>query len=360
MHSVFILKNFYKIKSTLPFFLLCSSLVICISIPALCEEIVPDTYENDDTLETSSVIVVDDIDSQLHNFHDEGDQDWVKFYGIAGGTYVIIADNLEINCNIRMMLYDSAGLPVIENPIDDGFYGEGESLLSTCQSDGIYYVLIAQYDSSDYGSNTSYELQVSQTVAGAPGILTGIVINSLGQGIGGVIIKSEGIDTIITTHNDGTYEMLLPSGIHNITVTVSGYFPQSKEGVVIKADNYTNQDFVLSSNIDSDNDGLSDNDEDSSCTDPNKPDTDGDGINDGHEVIIYGTDPCEADTEGDGMPDAWEIQYGLKPLVNDADKDADNDRFSNLTEYQRGTIPNDSQSHPPRAMPWLPLLLGDD
>lgn len=66
------------------------------------------------------------------------------------------------------------------------------------------------------------------------------------------------------------------------------------------------------------------------------------------------------DTDGDDMPDGWEITYGLDPLVNDAEEDADGDKFSNLIEYENGTIPNDSQSHPPRSMPWLPLLLGDD
>ncbi|MFC1493912.1 hypothetical protein ACFL6W_01410 [Thermodesulfobacteriota bacterium] len=72
------------------------------------------------------------------------------------------------------------------------------------------------------------------------------------------------------------------------------------------------------------------------------------------------TYPNDADSDDDGMPDGWEIQYGLDPLANDADEDLDGDNFSNLNEYLKETLPNDAESHPPRFMPWLPLLLEDD
>jgi hypothetical protein len=60
------------------------------------------------------------------------------------------------------------------------------------------------------------------------------------------------------------------------------------------------------------------------------------------------------------MPDVWERQYNLNPLINDADDDNDGDGWSNLKEYQRGTIPNDPESHPSKAMPWIPLILEDN
>jgi len=63
------------------------------------------------------------------------------------------------------------------------------------------------------------------------------------------------------------------------------------------------------------------------------------------------------DADSDGMPDAWEIEYGLDPLVNDASGDADGDGFTNLQEYRMSTNPTDPESHPSRAMPWLQLLL---
>jgi hypothetical protein len=95
-------------------------------------------------------------------------------------------------------------------------------------------------------------------------------------------------------------------------------------------------------------------------------DTDNDSIFDENEdknhngIVDSGeTDPNNADTDHDNMPDGWEVKYGLNPLVNDANGDLDNDGFSNIKEYQKGTLPNDRKSRPKRSMPWLPLLLED-
>ena len=61
-------------------------------------------------------------------------------------------------------------------------------------------------------------------------------------------------------------------------------------------------------------------------------DTDGDGLKDYQELIMYNTDRLYADTDDDGFSDGDEIN-------------------------NHGTDPNDPNSHPSRALPWLLLLL---
>ena len=53
------------------------------------------------------------------------------------------------------------------------------------------------------------------------------------------------------------------------------------------------------------------------------------------------------DQDGDGLPDEWEKQYGLNPAdPSDASGDLDNDGFTNMEEFEAGTDPSDSASHP--------------
>lgn len=85
------------------------------------------------------------------------------------------------------------------------------------------------------------------------------------------------------------------------------------------------------STVDSDNDGVPD-DQDAFPNDPTESvDTDNDGIGNNKDT----------DDDGDQIPDYWEIQYGLNPLdKTDAAKDSDGDGKSNLDEYLNGTNPN--------------------
>lgn len=76
-------------------------------------------------------------------------------------------------------------------------------------------------------------------------------------------------------------------------------------------------------NTDSDDDGLSDSEEiDARGTDPNNPDTDGDGLTDGQEVGETLTDPLNPDIDGDGLTDIQEIGETLTdPRNPDTDGD---------------------------------------
>ncbi|PID84627.1 MAG: hypothetical protein CSB13_12225 [Chloroflexi bacterium] len=72
---------------------------------------------------------------------------------------------------------------------------------------------------------------------------------------------------------------------------------------------------------DTDMDGLSNAEEELAGTDPNNPDSDNDGLNDGEETNIHFTNPMNPDSDNDGLNDGKEIQIGT--FVNVADSDGD-------------------------------------
>jgi len=75
-------------------------------------------------------------------------------------------------------------------------------------------------------------------------------------------------------------------------------------------------------------------------------DSDNDGLSDKDENDIYNTNPNNPDTDGDGLPDGWEAMY-LDPLnddvnnngVADGDEDFDGDGLTNKEEYLLNTNP---------------------
>lgn len=76
-------------------------------------------------------------------------------------------------------------------------------------------------------------------------------------------------------------------------------------------------------------------------------DPDGDGLLTAEESGL-GTDPDNPDSDGDGLPDGWEVRHHLNPLSGDgpdgARGDPDADGFPNAAEWVAGTAPDDAQS----------------
>lgn len=65
--------------------------------------------------------------------------------------------------------------------------------------------------------------------------------------------------------------------------------------------------------LDSDKDGLTDDEERTYGTDINEPDSDGDGLFDKEEVKVYLTNPLDPDTDQDGYLDGAEVKSGYNP-----------------------------------------------
>jgi len=69
----------------------------------------------------------------------------------------------------------------------------------------------------------------------------------------------------------------------------------------------------LSVDLDTDEDGLTDKEEEELGTNIYKADSDNDGLLDREEVFIYKTNPLEEDSDGDGYLDKEEIDSGYNP-----------------------------------------------
>ena len=66
--------------------------------------------------------------------------------------------------------------------------------------------------------------------------------------------------------------------------------------------------------VDTDKDGLDDEEEVRLGTDPSSPDSDSDGLTDNEEVTLWNTDPLDSDTDKDGFSDGDEIDNGYNPV----------------------------------------------
>jgi len=114
------------------------------------------------------------------------------------------------------------------------------------------------------------------------------------------------------------------------------------------------QDGSADDDTDGGPDGLTDREEYRYGTDPEKADTDGDGLTDGEEVKIHGTSPLSRDSDGDGMDDKYEVDHGLDPLDPlDPSGDPDGDGYPSIYEWRHGSDAQAGASIP------VPIVLVD-
>lgn len=139
-------------------------------------------------------------------------------------------------------------------------------------------------------------------------------------------VNSQDFSQVSTIDHSGTFEIDIPENVGSYQYKIV-----AKNSSNATADsNIVN--YIVASNgsglleVDSDNDGLSDTDEERLGTDKNKADTDGDGLLDGSEYYIVGTNPLIADTDVND--------------ISDADEDFDKDGLTNKQEVDLGTDPS--------------------
>ncbi|WP_129582728.1 LamG-like jellyroll fold domain-containing protein, partial [Methanolobus psychrotolerans] len=126
---------------------------------------------------------------------------------------------------------------------------------------------------------------------------------------------------------------------------LTDYFELMYLGLIMDVNsNDTDGDGISDADEDIDEDGLSNIEEQVLGTDPLKPDTDGDGLEDGFEVNTFGSSPLLADSDGDGLEDDSEFRLGTDPNNPDTYGDGIPDGLRTFTTTAEDSTLNTSVS----------------
>ena len=117
-----------------------------------------DPYEPDDSPAQASPIEVGE--TQSHNRHVAGDEDWLFFEVQQGITYTVQTLNLGEQADTVIYLYDEGGAELVFD--DDGGYEPWASRLEwMAQGGGILYVKIVDWIQTSSGPRTGYDVTLT-------------------------------------------------------------------------------------------------------------------------------------------------------------------------------------------------------
>ncbi len=121
-----------------------------------------DIYEDNDDVSSGATWLTG---VQTHNFDQPADEDWVKLAVKEGQVYRIFTSNLGANADTYIYLFDQDGMTLLASNDDSG--GSLASLIEwVAPADGIYYILIKQWNPSAGGCGTSYSIRLEGGVEG--------------------------------------------------------------------------------------------------------------------------------------------------------------------------------------------------
>jgi len=268
-------------------------------------------------------------------------------------------DGLPDGDEVRDLDPDTGGVQNPFDPLDDdttgdGFVGSPDGVpdgQNDYDGDGQSnaYEFQQDTDPTDESSVTTYSVMGTVTLVGGSVSVQNV---ALSLGLNGDPLQS------INPGSDGAYTFILTPGdvaaySYEVTPNLMSYeFTPPRYVYDSLSSDQTGQDFI-GQPLDTDGDGLPDItetntgifvDETDTGTNPENPDSDNDGLDDGDEVNTYGTDPNDDDTDVDGLPDGWEVGNGLDPNDDTGENgfagDPDEDGFTNLEEYEGGYDPH--------------------
>ena len=121
-----------------------------------------DAYEQDDTPANAQSIALGQ--TQHHNHHVPGDQDWARFTAQAGVTYTIRTSGLGPAADTYLYLYGPDGTTLLA--ANDDYGGTLASQIEwTALAAGTYYLLVRHWNPNVGGCGTGYDLEVGHALA---------------------------------------------------------------------------------------------------------------------------------------------------------------------------------------------------
>lgn len=288
----------------------------------------PDAYEDDDTAERAGIIVLNDNKPQQHNFYDDSDVDWVKFYALAGVTYEIKATNFADKADVRIELYDTDGQTLLSFA-DDYFEGGveppgvSELITWTAPANGIYYIR-ANQEFNGYGDDTGYDLFVYRPNLPEVGVIRGLVQSDISvAALSGALVSvslNGNPDGSALTDNNGKFILVASAGSLQLDVSATGYAGAAKAVNLAAGGEEDVNVRLTTTGTDSDGDGLVDTvDNCPAAANANQMDTDGDGMG----------DACDTDDDEDGVAD---LNDNCPFVANPDQMNLDGDNFGDACD----------------------------
>ncbi|WP_367874153.1 hypothetical protein [Luteolibacter sp. Populi] len=258
---------------------------------------------------------------------------WMAAKGLTSYSVVIYSDGDDGTGNRATKVWLAATNPA--SPVN-GDPGLGGDLTGR----------VEMIDNSNWGANPVFTRVIGTSAPGNYTVFSGLTapsfyirVDEAGNNparapINAIQIVGTDVSSIVDTDTDG-----LP----DTWETNYGLDPNDNGTTDIKNGPAGDPDNDTVLNIDEYNGGVD-------STSPISIDSDADGLLDDEELVL-GTNGSKIDTDLDGLPDGWEVTHSLNPLddgsvnvANGADGDPDIDLSPNLAEFTRKTDPQDADS----------------
>ena len=217
------------------------------SIESTSQHFGADGFEEDDIPEMAKWISWQDDEFQEHNFHDEGDEDWVFFFARKDASYQINVFREGVNCDVVLGLYEEMDGDLVLLQEVNQTQGNDESIVhQRGGTPGRHYVRIRHANPLVHNVGTEYRIRIIDETGGIPGVLMVLIHdNFLNEQLLAGNVSAAGLDPFQETENIYVLDPV-PPGTYEVTVSVTGYQPNpASQSVDVRENDFTEAHFNL-------------------------------------------------------------------------------------------------------------------